>query len=218
MLKRLAIRAITPLSWGLSRERLARSLQRFSQVEADSAWQMLEALDAVGDPLFRAKLFSNALEEVHHAAIFDKLAREYALHPLPFAAPRRQTIFDSKRGMHEFEAHHFIGEADVYEQFLSYARAASSDRLRNAFLNIRGDEQEHQALAYSELRRMVGSRTATERLILRIRLKRLYQAWLRLGKKTAEAWLTMVLILVYLVMGPLFGPLCRKRLQDSVRD
>lgn len=218
MLKKLAIRAITALSWKLSSERLASSLQRFSQVEADSAWQMLQALEAVDDPVFQAKLFNNALEEVHHAAIFSKLAREHSSMPLPLVVPRRSAIYHPKRGLREFEAHHFLGEAAVYDQFFSYAKATSSESLRRAFFQIRGDEEAHQALAYAEIERMSGSRWRTSRLLAGIRLRRIYEAWVRFGRKVADLWLTVVLSGIYFAVGPVFGPLCRRRLAIVDRD
>ncbi len=216
MLKNLAIRTITPLSWRWSRRRLASSLHRFSLVEADSAWQMLDALDAVEDPVFRVKLFNNALEEVRHAELFGKLAASYSSLPLPLAGPPRKPLFNPKRGLAHFEAHHFIGEADVYAQFLAYAKSASSGPLRETFLAIRGDEEHHRELAYAELRQLVGSERETRKLILRIRLVRLYEAWLRLGKNMARVWSATLLSLLYLVSGPVLGPLCRKRLTQNM--
>ncbi len=215
MLKKLAIRSVTPLSWRHSSTRLGNSLQRFSQVEADSAWQMLQALEACDDPSFQAKLFNNALEEVHHAALFAGVARDFSSTPLPVAARHRRAIYDRTRGLTEFEAHHFVGEADVYRQFLSYAKAAQFDRIRELFLQIRGDEDEHQKLAYAELIKLTGSKWRTRHLIARVRLRRAYEAWLRLGRAMGDVVSTALLTAIYFVSAPIFARTCRRRLDDA---
>jgi hypothetical protein len=214
MIKRLAIRIVTPISWHWSPHSLARSLNRFSLVEADSAWQMLEALDAVQDVWFRVKLFNNALEEVHHADIFRALATSYSPLPLPYGGPERTPLFDSKHGLAEFEAYHFIGESDVYKQFLAYANSAPSGSLRDTFLAIRGDEAEHQKLAYAQLHQLVGSRWGTYRLIARIRLVRMYQAAKRMGKSVSSGCSAVLLALLYFAAGVFFSSLCRNRLEE----
>jgi hypothetical protein len=215
MLRRLAIRIVTSISWRWSPGSLARSLNRFSIVEADSAWQMLEALDAVPDIAFRVKLFNNALEEVHHAELFRNLANSYSPLPLPNGGPERIRLFDPRRGLAEFEAYHFIGESDVYNQFLAYANSAPFSSLRETFLAIRGDEGEHQKLAYAELHQLVGSKWGTYRLIARIRLLRMYQAASRMGKAISGVCSAAVLTICYLVTGPIFCSFCRRRLNQT---
>jgi hypothetical protein len=211
-LRKIAVRSLTPLSWRASNDRLSRSLYRFSQVEADSAWQMLQALDATDDRDFKAELFNNALEEVHHASLFGKLAREFSSIPPTFAAPRREQIYDTEAGLPEFEAFHFVGETEVYEQFLSYAFAAHRDRVRETFLAIRGDEEEHQKLAYRELTRLAGSERGARRLIRRVRLKRLYASWLRISEGIGNFTSSVLLNVLFFLVAPIFGPLCRRRL------
>jgi hypothetical protein len=82
----------------------------------------------------------------------------------------------------QFEAYHFVGENDVYSQFLAYARATCLEPVRQAFLKIRGNEDEHQKMAYEELVKLVGSEAQARMLIRRVRLTRLYEAWGRLSK------------------------------------
>jgi hypothetical protein len=215
MIKKLAIRSVTPLSWRHSPARLGSSLHRFSQVEADSAWQMLQALEASDDPSFQVKLFNNALEEVHHAALFAGLARDFSSSPLPLSAAHRKALYSRERGLTEFEAHHFVGEADVYRQFLSYAHAAQPERVREMFLQIRGDEDEHQKLAYAELVRLTGSKWKTRQLILQVRLKRVYEAWLRMGRAMGDVVSSALLTTIYFAAAPIFFRICQKRLEDA---
>lgn len=212
--RRMAIRFVTPLSWRASPERLARSLQRFSEVEADSAWQMLQALDAVDDVRFKVGLFNNALEELHHAGIFARLARQHADRPPSADTPGRTQIYDPGRGLPDFGARMFVGEADVYAEFLDYATAAPQDSVRSAFLEIRGDEEDHQDLAYDELVKMVGSRAEAARMIRRVRRERRFEAWTRFGKAVGEITSSLLLSVAYLLFGPFVSRACRRRLDD----
>lgn len=214
MIKRIAIRTITTLSWRISRRRLARSLQRFSQVEADSAWQLLRALEDTHDSTYRAKLFRNALEEVSHAELFYRLAREHSDFPPSLATPRRQPVYDLSNGVADFEAYLFLGEAGVYQQFLSYARAAPESNLRDTFLAIRRDEEGHQSAAYDELLELMANRAAAGRLIRRNRFKRFYQAWLRASEAIGDFIFWIILNIIYLIASPTLGWLCQRRINE----
>lgn len=214
MLRELMIRTLTAMSWRSSRRRLALALHRFSLVEADSAWQMLQALRDTRDPIFRAKLFGNALEEVHHAALFAGLARQYADQPLPPQRDRRERLYHPARGMAEFEAYHFIGEANVLQEFLSYSRAAGDEQTKRMFLEIRGDEVEHQKLALAELKVLVGSRHGVRKLLWRVRCKRGYREWIRFGTVIGDIVSAGILATIYFVAGPMMFLACRRRISQ----
>jgi len=211
-LRGLLIRLLTRLSWATSRRRMARGITRFSQVEADSGWQMLRALDAVDNVESRARLFNNALEEVHHSALFRELAHHYSDEPPPPATQERIQLFNPKEGMIEFSAWHYVGEADVYRDFLAYAHATREPRIRDTFLVIRGDEKEHQALALAELQRLTGSPRNARRLIRKVRIIRAYQAWMRFSKGVGNIVSSFVLAIVFIGVGWIFAPVCRRRI------
>jgi hypothetical protein len=211
----LAVRLFIPVSWRISRQRIAASLRRFSQVEADSAWQMLVALDSVTDPEFRAELFNNALEEVHHSYIFRNIARQYEDRLTSEAPEERRQLFDPKQGLVKFEAYHYVGEADVFRDFLSYALASPHADIHETFMAIRGDEEEHQKLAYAELVRQCGSIGAARRLIWKVRLHRAWDAWVRGSKKFGDLLSLSLLMGIYFTLGMLLAPACRNRLRSE---
>jgi hypothetical protein len=177
---------------------------------------MLQALQAVDDPHFRAQLFNNALEEVHHAALFADLARSYADAPQPLAASARKRLFDPAAGLAQFEAYHFVGEVDVYEQFLSYAAAAHLEDIRTTFLEIRGDEAEHQKLAYDQLVKMVGSEKKVHRMIRNVRLTRALEQWERFSRGLSDLMCSAVLSALYLAFAPFSFIGCRRCLYERV--
>jgi carbamoyltransferase len=213
LLRRLAVRCFLPLSWRLSRRRVASSLERFSQVEADGAWQMLQALRGVDDPQFRVELFNNALEEVHHAALFARVARSYADTLAPYAHRERRQLFDPHAGLAAFEAVHFVGEVDVYDQFLTYAAASPYEDIKATFLQIRGDEADHQRLAYDQLAKMLGSEETLRRMIRAVRRARAYEQWGRLLQGVGGAMSTTLSAALYGALGSLLFLPCRRRLR-----
>ena len=69
-------------------------------------------------------------------------------------------------------------------------------------------------VAYAELIRLTGSKAAARRLIARIRLKRAWEACQRCGKSVVNAVSSLILILVFVVVGPFCFSLCRSRLDQ----
>lgn len=214
-LRCLAVRLSIPISWRISRQRIAASLWRFSEVEADSAWQMLVALEKVDDPEFRAELFNNALEEVHHSYIFSRIARKYEDHLVCRPAEERRQLWDPKQGLVNFEAYHYVGEADVFRDFLAYADASPHPDIRETFMAIRGDEEEHQKLAYAELVHQCGSVGAARRLILKVRLRRAWEGWVRASKKIGDFFSSVFLMAIYFSFGMLLAPACKAHLRSQ---
>jgi hypothetical protein len=210
MLRKLAIRALTRLSWGTSSKRLAAGMDRFAQVEADSAWQLLQAIEATPSVSLQARFFGNVLEEVEHAALFSRLARAHASAAPPLAAPPRRQIFDPAKGLAAFSAYLYVSEGEVYEQFFSYATAARDDGVRRTFLAIRGDEGDHEAHAWRELVELAQSEKRARKLARRARLSRIYDAWLRFGKRLGALPAFVLLSVIYFVAAPLLTWACRR--------
>lgn len=219
-LRRLTIRLMIPIVWRLSKQRAPRTLQRFSSTEADSAWQFLNALDAADDLELRTELFHNALEEVHHASEFERMAVSCSNELLQKATPERLPLYDPSKPFSYFLAYVYVGESDVYDQFGAYSAAVrqaltGQRQKRNFFDDAKEDEDGHLKLAHEALLKEYPSKRQAEREILKIRWKRGYEAWLRFSKNIGEVSSAVVLSLLYFVMGPMFVFSCRKRLDEG---
>lgn len=209
--RRAAIRLFMPVTWGLSRRRTARKLEEFSTIEADSAWQFLRALEAVEDPDHRARLFNNALEEVHHAALFSRASAEYSDRIQPRPQPEREAIFDPDNGgLRRFLAYAYVGEMDVFQQFEAYHAAARPGPAREAFASAMEDESDHVDLAMAILRKTHGSDKAIRREIRNIRLGRAWRTWLRFSKALGEFTSGVLLTVIYFAFGPWLAWACRR--------
>lgn len=214
-LRKAAIRLCLPVWWSASTRRMSESLNKFSLIEADSAWQMLQALNAIDDLELRSELFNNALEEVHHAWLFRNLAKRIDRYPPGLSARSRLPLYDQSSGIDQFEAFHFVGEADVYEQFLTYANAAPTEEVRRTFLDIRGDEEEHQKLAFKNLVAMAGSEDQAQRMISRIRIKRFVEQCGRLLESTGSIIAAFPLGVFYLIFAPCLFGVCQRQLHSA---
>lgn len=213
-MRKIFIRLFFRWSAGRSDASLARLLHKFSLVEADSAWQMLRAMEAVDDPAYRAELFNNALEEVHHAYLFRRKAISLTDRPFTDDFFVRKEILDGNGKLLKFKVAHYLGEKDVYEQFLSYARAVPDQEVRELFLDIRGDEEEHQRKARMKLIEELGSESALKKQIVRARLGKLYDGWIELGKAMGNVTFSVLFSVVYLLAGIFFSRWSRRYLKD----
>lgn len=209
--RRAMIRMALPFTWRVSRPQAARGLAKFSAIEADSAWQFLHALDAVDDPAQRASLFNNALEEVHHAALFERAATFYTDAPPDKPRPERKALYDPAKGLTYFLAYVYVGEQDVYNQFGSYCAAIGPGPAQDAFRSAREDEDGHVEIAMAILRKEIGSESAIRRKVAGIRLRRGWEAWLRFSKALGEISSGVALGAVYFVFGPLAAWKCRRK-------
>jgi rubrerythrin len=212
-MKSSIIKIVTPLAFR-SDESASTLLRRFSIIEADSAWQLIQALRHIDDARLKARLFHNAKEEMEHAEIFSRLANSLAKTPPKADAPVRRNLFKESGTLAAFEAYHHVGEADVFNQFEAYARAAPEGPIRDAFLAIRADEAGHQEAARENLDEIAGSKANAEKLIKRVRYQRLRDAFERGGAVIGDFVSSLLLTVLYLFFGPFVFLSCRARLRS----
>ena len=210
--RRLIIAHVLPRSWSWSQERMARSLLRFSVIEADSAWQFLNALNSIEDPRQRSKVFLNALEEVHHAALFADLAQKKSAHPLVAPPETRRSLLEGPEKLGEFLAYIEVGEHEIYDEFETYAQVGDADASA-LFLAIREDEEGHHEDAGALLEELSGGPDAAARCMRRAKLKKLWHNWLRFSEVVGELFNGLWMRVVYVLIGPLFTWVCRSRMK-----
>ncbi len=215
-LRRLAIRSLLPLSWKLSPGRVSSSLLRFAEVEADSAWQFLRAMEVLEQPHQRAAMFHDAIEEMEHSAGFYTLARTYASRPLPLCRDRREALLTGPEGLGEFLTYIYEGEREVYEEFEDYTTAAGRQDIQDWLTHIREDEEGHQDTALATLIEVLGGEQELARLVRSIRWRRNKESLARLSHRIGNLFSGVLLGSIFLVAGPLFGWACKQRM-DSAR-
>jgi rubrerythrin len=208
--RRLAIRIALPFSWRLFRARRGEILQRFSATEADSAWHFLYAASHVDQPAIRARLFNNALEEVHHAALFAEAAHDHAPAPIHLPIEERVAIYDPRKGLQHFYAFVHVGEKDVYDQFDAYAAAIGTDSVKRIFSHLKEDEDGHMQFAEQRLTAMGANQGAVLRQVRSIRRRRLLESWGRGWRRVSDLATTLLLSALYFLLGAVACASCRR--------
>ena len=212
MMKTKIIRIVTPLTLR-SKRRVCQLLRRFAITEADSAWQLIQALNRIDDDELKARLFHNAMEELHHAELFGGLADQFSDHPPSAVVLPRRHLFAESPSPAAFEAYHYVGELDVFEQFEAYARAAPLGPIRDTFLAIRADESGHQLIAREALVRLAGSNAKAKRLVRSVRRQRLWDSLKRGANAIGDAVSVLLLTGIFSLFGPFVTFMCRRRLK-----
>ncbi len=213
--RKLAIRILFPLTWRPSPRRTAAGLSRFAVTELDSAWQILYAMDDVDAPHLRGMMLQHALEELHHSSEFARIARRQMPAPPTRLMPPREPLYDRSEGLDglaTFVAYAHVGEIDVFDQFSSYAAGIGDGEARGVFHEAKLDERGHVGLTREILVELVGERAARGR-IRQIRLRRVYEAWLRFSKVLGEVPSGALLGALYLIFGALLQVPLRRRLR-----
>lgn len=220
--RHLLIRLLTPLVWSASEKRKLAALQEFSDTELDSGWQSLHALERVEDPRAKAVLFLHALEEFRHADMFAALLGSYSRAPLNHPVFARKAMLAdaaSRDGLLEFLAQVYVGESEINRDFVAYSRSGVDAPIRELFTRIKKDEEGPEEVGWDLMRRC-GDRSAGELRWLVFK-KRAAHAWRRYANATQSVgnlWLSVLLGVVYALVGPFaFLPL-RARLALDPRS
>jgi rubrerythrin len=215
--RRLAIRIALPFSWQLFPRRRGEVLQRFSVAEADSAWHFLDALSHVDQAAIRARLFNNALEEVHHAALFAEAAQYQAQALVHLPVEERVAIYDPQKGLQHFYAFVYVGEKDVYDQFDAYAAAIGAQSVKSIFSHLKEDEDGHMQFAKQRLAALGTKQGVVLRQVRSIRRRRVLESWVRGWRRVSDLATTLLLSALYFFFGVFARASCR-RAQESAES
>jgi rubrerythrin len=214
------VRLAAPLVWR-SNARAAKKLEGFAATEAGSALDMLKAAELTTDRRLRRLFFRHALDEARHAQLFREAARRLDPDPRHRASEynlihaTRQNLYQ-RLGLVGFVAFVYLAEKRGEAQFRALARHFDGD-LAALFRRISKDERFHVAYSGRLLKqwRRAGKKREVRRALLRVRIDRARQAWLRAGRLLADGLSRVLLSLVYLLALPLFA--LAQRLGDPER-
>jgi len=208
-LEALRVKILVKLTWGLSRERYLDSLRLFSATEADSAWQLLYAADRVDDPEQRADLLGQVLEETHHAELFKRLYNENSDRQLVPARYEREALYWDKAEMWKFFIYCYVGEEAAATRFTHIKNASTDARLNAVLASILADEVGHVHGAEEAISDLPISKEQFKSETRKIRLKRLWEAWLRTGRNLSDLASSAILSALYYPVGLAGAPIAR---------
>lgn len=213
VMRRFAIRSVLRIRWRMRPNSLASTLGRFSEVEADSAWHFARAADFLQRPEHRAAMLATALEETHHAFLFRKIASRGGSRP-GSSGLARKTLVACAADIPGFLAYSHISEGLVHGEFCAIAAASGDRAVADVLAAISADESGHEDGAAQMLHEIVPEEALT-RAMRKARWRRRWDDWMHvahtIGKFNAMLWLS----LIYLILGGLAAPLCRRRLHGK---
>ena len=215
LLRKIAITKVLKSRWRNHPQSLARTLGRFADVEADSSWHYTIAADLMEQPDHRAAMVLTALEEIHHAYLFNKIKfRSGVVDTAPIS---RKRMLGSVADLPDFLAYAQVAEGHINREFSLLAEASADDDVKEVIRSISSDEGAHEEDASGLLRDLVPD-AQFRRALRRARWKRSYDNWMDLiyllGSANAALWLS----LIYLTLGWIAAPGCRRRLKPAGRS
>ncbi len=214
--RHLLIKCLTPVIWRFSEQRKLTALQEFSDTELDSGWQGLYALERISDPASKAELFVHAMEEFYHADMFARLQNSYANAPLNRTAFARETILQdaaTNEAVLDFLAQIYVGESEINQDFVVYARTNVDSPIRDLFERIKKDEEGHEEVSWELLLKYAEGRIWNLRwVVLKKRFMHAYKRYANFMQVIGNVVLSAQLSVIYFVAGSFFVTVLRNRL------
>lgn len=207
------VRTVVPSRWSNDPDRAARALKRFGDVEADSAWQYMQAIRECDDRALKRMLFENVLEEFRHADYFHNAAHAMATRRILGLQQRRTVLVDGAGDLPGFLAYAHVCEDAIHSQFDSYASACRQPGIVKVFRDISADEASHGSETYEHLTRLVGSTGRARWRTFKARCQRFYEGWMRGTAHLGNVTFFPLLGLIFF----LFGPFLKRSANDVAR-
>jgi hypothetical protein len=208
----LYIRLTVSVGWSVAPRRIPEVIRGFQATEADGVWHLYQGLRKIPDPRQRAVVFGHCLEEESHADAFARTYAQYedrAFTPVVF---ERKPLYSSGQPLWKTFAFVHVGEVDATQRFRLLASALPSGALKDCLRTVVTDEEGHVDLTMNMLLDMGASRPAIRVEMMRVRLRRAWQAWLRAGKGAVDSLATGLLSVAYFAFGLLLRGPARRRL------
>lgn len=215
LLTRLRMWLVVRLLWR-SPSRLASVVRGFQATEADGVWHLHRGIRRTHDPKRRAILFTHSLEEESHAEEFGRLYSSLADRPGAPAYYERHDLLPPAAPLWKSLAYVHVGEEDATDRFRHLQHVLPESPLKTSLARIVADEATHVDLTHDMLVAMGASERDIRSEVLRVRLGRAWENWLRAGKRVVDVIATVLLSVAYVVVGAALTIPARRRLASHV--
>ncbi|MGH7439330.1 MAG: hypothetical protein ACRENE_26890 [Polyangiaceae bacterium] len=210
-IERLKVRLAVSLGWS-SPAKVGEVIRGFQSTEADGVWHIYRGMRSISDPKERAIAFGHCLEEEAHADAFARVYRHYEDRAFSAAHFERKAIYEAGEPAWKTLAFVHVGEVDATRRFRLLREVLPEGPLKECLGTVISDEEGHVDLTNDMLKRMGATDGAIRRQVVRVRLQRLWQGWLRVGRRAVDTLATVTLSLVYYVFGALLAGAARRKL------
>lgn len=214
-IERLRIWFVVRFVWS-SRQRMADAIRGFQATEADGVWHLHRGLRRISDPKQRAIVFTHSIEEESHAEEFARVYRTYSDRVMTAATYERSDLQRPADALWKTFAYVHVGEEDATERFRHLRDALGEGELKEALGRIVADEDTHVDLTHDMLIAMGATDPEIRREVLKVRASRLWETWLRSGKRVVDVVASVLLSAAYVVLGVFLAEPARRRLNSRV--
>ncbi|MFO0757161.1 MAG: ferritin-like domain-containing protein [Byssovorax sp.] len=208
---KLKIKMAVSLGWSI-KGKMPEAIRAFQATEADGVWHLHRGLARLDDPKLKAILFSHSLEEESHAEEFAHTYHEYADQVMTPAAYERKDLYSEYDAPWKIFAFVHVGEQDATDRFRYIRNTLREGALKKSLEKIVEDEEGHVDLTHRMLVKMGATDSDIKNEVLRVRLTRLWEQWLRTGKRVVDSIATLMLSIAYYLMGPFLFLAARRKL------
>jgi rubrerythrin len=191
--------------------KLAEILARFQAVEADGVWHLQRTLERTEGP-HRIELFGQIIEEMSHADRFAQLAKRSTSAPVSFPQSEREDLYPASEPAWKTLAFVHVGEEDATHQFNAIVASLPEGDLRRSFATMLADESGHVGLSESLALSLGTTRARMRWGVLKVRSRRLWEAWVRNGQGMMSRFSLIVLSIIYFLIVPFHAISARKKL------
>lgn len=191
---------------------LPEAVRAFQATEADGVWHLHRGLRNLRNPRHRAILFAHSLEEESHAEAFAHIYRDYGDRPFAPASYEREDLYGPDEPGWKIFAFVHVGEEDATNRFRYIHRYLDDGSFKQALAKIIHDEEGHIDLTHRMLLDLGATEGAIRRQVIKVRLVRAWQQWLRVGKRVVDKLASVLLSIVYFLIGPLLYLSARNKL------
>ena len=193
------------IAWRLFPAKKIETIRLFEATEDDSAWQLLSAMKLVDSAHEKAELFSQALEEAHHAELFRSLYASESNSKFIKMTDEKTLLYSQKKDAWKLLVYCLIGEEAAAKRFQKIAQVLPAGPMKKSLKRIIADEIGHVDKARELIEIACKSKKAVKKEIAIIKRKRFMQSWLRMGRQITGFFIDILLFIIYFLFAGLFS-------------
>jgi hypothetical protein len=214
-IERLKIRFAVSIGWAAAPDRVPEVIRGFQSTEADGVWHLYQGMRSISDPKERAIVFGHCLEEEAHSDAFARVYRHYAGRVFTPTHFERKPIYGDDEPAWKTLAFVHVGEVDATQRFRLLREALPEGPLRECLKTVIEDEEGHIDLTHHMLVRMGATDASIRSQVRKVRLRRAWEGWLRIGKRVVDNLANLSLSIIYYVFGLFLAGAARRKLAQA---
>ena len=208
----LKIKFAVSVGWSAAPGRVSEVIRGFQATEADGVWHLYQGMRSIDDPKERAIIFGHCLEEESHADAFASAYRHYGARVFSPTHYERKHLYAGDQPIWKTFAFVHVGEVDATQRFRLLKETLPAGALKECLSTVVSDEEGHIDLTYNMLKRLGATDGSIRSEVRWVRMRRLWERWLRVGKQVVDNLANVALSITYYVFGVFLYGVARRRL------